>query len=72
MFQLATSYLTLTDAVNSFLFLKQPCQKTYAVFVEKMSLFQNCSVFGLHQPLLSEAYQEEMLQFAFYVPNKAH
>ncbi len=36
MFQLATSYLTLTDAVIRFSFLKQPCQKTHPVVMEKM------------------------------------
>lgn len=35
MFQLATGYLTPTDALNS-LFLKAPCRKTHPVFVEKM------------------------------------
>ncbi len=38
MIQLATSYLTLTDAVSSFSFLKQPCQKTHPVVMEKMSI----------------------------------
>ena len=47
MFQLATSYLTLTDAVSNFSFLKQPCQKTYPVVVEKM--FQKGQIISMHQ-----------------------
>ena len=38
MFQLATRYFTLSDAVSSFSFLKQTCLKTYPVVVEKMLL----------------------------------
>ena len=47
MFQLATILLTLTDAVCSFLFLKQPWQITYPMVVEKMLL--KGKIVGLHQ-----------------------
>lgn len=43
MFQLATSYLTLTDAVSSFSFLKQPCRG------KDVNLFQKGQIIGLHQ-----------------------
>lgn len=33
--QEATSYLTLADALGSFSFLEQPCQKTLHVVMEK-------------------------------------
>lgn len=34
MFQLATCYFTVTDAVISFSFLKQPCLKIYPIVME--------------------------------------
>ena len=49
MFQLTTRYLSLTNAVSSFSFLKQPCLKTYPVFMEHMLLFQKGPIIGLHQ-----------------------
>ena len=35
MFQLATSYLTLTDRLSHFSFVKQLCGKTHSALVEK-------------------------------------
>lgn len=50
MFQLARSYLPLADAVSSFSFLKQPCQKTYLVVVERMlNSFKKGQIIGLRQ-----------------------
>lgn len=48
MFQLATSYLTLTDAVSSFSFLKQPCHG------KDVNLFQKAQIIGLHQAKKTE------------------
>lgn len=44
-FQLATSYLTPTDAMKSVSFLKQPCRKTHPVVVENM--FEKGQLMGM-------------------------
>ena len=50
LFQLATSCLTLTDAVSSFLFLKKTMSEDISCGRGKdVSLFQKGEITGLHQ-----------------------
>ena len=45
----ATIHLTLTDALNGFSCLKQPCRKTYPVVVKNMLLCFRSEIIGLNQ-----------------------
>ena len=49
MFQLTTSYLTLTDAVRSFSLLKQPYQQTSCGRGKDATLFQKGQIIGLYE-----------------------
>ncbi len=50
MFKLATSYLTITDAVSSFSFLKQPCQKdTFCSRGKDVNRIQKGQIIGMLQ-----------------------
>jgi len=52
-FHMATSYLTLSDAVSSFLSLNQPCRTMQSVVGEKMLVCANnlklSQIIGTHQ-----------------------